>query len=73
MITVAEIKAKLPSAEVYELTNNCRYLLVVNRQSVSRSAVEALVQFLPMTCVLRVDDAEGAVKLLEVKESSDAT
>lgn len=28
-----------------------------------------LLQFLPMTCVLRVDDAEGAVKLLEVKES----
>ena len=71
-MTVEEIKAKLPEAEVYELQDDCRYLVVVSRNSVSRASVEGLLQGLPQrTAVLRVDDPETAIRILEVKEGEN--
>ena len=71
-MTVEEIKAKLPEAEVYELRPDAKYLLVLDATNVSRSTVEGVLKgFDGMglgVMVLRVYDAPNAVRLLEIRE-----
>ena len=72
---VSEIKAKLPSAEVYELRPDAKYLMVLDATNVSRATVEGVLKgFDGMglgVMVLRVyGGVDEAVRLLEIREDS---
>lgn len=45
-MTVAEIKAKLPEAEVYEFNSDSKYVIVVNKNFFSIDAYNRLSHFL---------------------------
>ncbi len=66
-MTVAEIKAKCPEAEVYALNENARYLVVVCSHQVSYVMRDRILSELPKdSMLLLVDDPATAIRLLEV-------
>ena len=71
-MTVAEIKSKLPEAEVYELNSASRYIIIVNRNQLSREALDRWGHALQLSkiaaYIIRCDDPSNAIKLLEIKE-----
>ena len=66
-MNVAEIKAKLPQAEVYEINPDATYLLVVNDELVGRDVAIRLAQELKCWLIMS-PDPENTVRLLEMKE-----
>lgn len=42
-MTVQQVKAKLPLADIYELKPDCQYVIVADPSKVDRSALENLV------------------------------
>lgn len=67
-MTVEEIKAKLPEAEVYSLNPDSRYLIVADATKISHMAAEGLLKMVPNAGVLFVADPENAIRILEIKE-----
>lgn len=71
-MTVEEIKAKLPEAEVYELKPDAKYLIVVCRPLVSEESRLRLSSWLASQGIkhgmLSVLDSQSAVRILEMKE-----
>ena len=67
-MTVEEIRAQVPEADIYALGDEARYLLVVEVGTLSRFMREKLLKDLPKnSIVLEVMDVQKSVKLLEVK------
>ena len=66
-ITVAEIKAKLPLAEVYEINPDATLLIVADPNYVSTRQVIELAGQLKAYAIM-CENPEDAIKLLEVKE-----
>lgn len=71
VMTVEEIKAKLPEANIYAIRADMAYLVVVARSQVNRQVVETFAVGLDAASlgavVIVVDDPATAVRLLEVK------
>jgi hypothetical protein len=65
-MTVAEIKAKLPEADVYEIKEDARYIVLINRETVSLLVVRAMGSHMPpQTIFVHVIDPANAVRILE--------
>lgn len=71
-MTVEEIKAKLPEADVYELRTDTKYLILASRQEVSRTSIREIGNSLTVlsinAAIIHVDDTASAIRLLEFKE-----
>jgi hypothetical protein len=69
-MTVAEIKAKLPEAEVYELLPDARYIIVLDREKISQESVQSILSLMQdlRGIFLRINDPEGAIRILEMKD-----
>lgn len=72
MITVEEIKAKCPEADVYVLDPTATHLVVLSKRGsspvTSKQLGDAIMQATGhYPIILRVDDTASAIKLLEVK------
>ena len=67
-MTVKEIKAKLPEADVYALSDDFTYLIVLSIIQVSRRTAQQLDLGVRAAIIL-VDDPASAVKVLEIKEN----
>ena len=71
-MNIAEIKAKLPEAEVYEIDLNSRYIILVDRRQVSMDKVQSCADGFGKLGVhgvfVFVDDPLSAMKILEVKD-----
>lgn len=66
-MTVKEIKAKCPEAEVYALNENARYLVVASAHQINYVMRDRLLADLPKdSMLLLVDDVATAVRVLEV-------
>jgi len=72
MMTVEEIKAKLPEANVYELNPDSKYLIVVDRKLVNDRLTFELLKALKITSIgavlIRTDDPAEAVLVMEAKD-----
>lgn len=70
-ITVAEIKAMLPEANVYRLDPDCRYIVLADPRFVSGEAIAEMGDRFRKTgiraSIVVVIGVEEAVKLLELK------
>lgn len=72
MLTVEEIKAKIPEAEVYALGRNTSHVIVYNRNTCDRETVYGISRMLHQddvhVVIVGVDGKVGdAVRLLQVK------
>lgn len=70
-MTVAEIKAKLPEADVYELNESSRYIVVLDRSLIRAKEVEDMANgrvFPKNTAFIHVDNPDEAIRLFEIKE-----
>ena len=71
-MTVEEIKAKLPEANVYELNPDSRYIVVVDRKLVNERLTFELIEALRITSIgavlIRTDDPNEAVLVMEVRD-----
>ena len=66
-LTIAEIKEKLPMAEVYEIDPNATLLIVADPNYVSTRQVIELARHLKAYAIM-CENPEDAIKLLEVKK-----
>lgn len=71
-MTIEEIKAKLPEADVYALDPNFRYIIVVDKRNISVEITRAIGEHIKtMTghapVVISVLNKADALTLLEVK------
>lgn len=70
-MTVAEIKAKLPEADIYELRDDAKYIIVLDSTQINAEQVR-MIASLPggfgNAIFLRVVDPADAVRILEVRE-----
>lgn len=72
-MTVEEVKALVPKADVYCLDEQSRYLIVLRRQDVPLKAVVALGEAIKKATgnapiILTVNDPMGSIRLLKVNE-----
>lgn len=72
-MTVADIKEKVPEADVYELRPDMNYLIVGDCSYVNKQQMKDLGDYLgdlgAKIIVMTVDDPKQAIKLLESSES----
>lgn len=70
-MTVEEIKAKLPEAQVYELNPECTYMLVYDEVQIMKRTAIQMASYLSSiginTLTIGVEDTSKAVRILEIK------
>ena len=64
---ITELKAMIPSAQVYALNTESRYLIVVD-QFVDQFTCKNICDHFPDAAVVRVRNPESALRVFEVME-----
>jgi hypothetical protein len=75
MITVKDVKAIAPEAEIIALDPNSRYLIICRRQTVTHGTAEGLAKHLASVgiraTVLSTFDPASDIRILEIQEEQN--